>query len=221
MVATVVSLFAKERRSAPARRPRWTLRTGIVAPEALPVTWVALCLGLAFGPVMAFLAIFAQGRGVANPGFFFTVQAIALILSRTFAGYLADRWGRVVVAVPGIVALSASLVLLPGAAGLAQFLLSAAFFGLGFGMAQPATMALLVDRVRPEQRGLAMSTYFTGFDIGISVGSIGFGALLASIDIGAMWLLAAACVLLGLPGLWADRRAGSERRTATLRRFSP
>ena len=88
-------------------------------------------------------------------------------------------------------------------------------------LAISTTMALLVDRVRPEQRGLAVSTYFTGFDIGISVGSIGFGALLASIDIGAMWLLAAACVLLGLPGLWADRRAGSERRSATLRSFSP
>jgi MFS family permease len=43
-------------------------------------------------------------------------------------------------------------------------------FGFGFISEQPAAMALLLDRIRPEKRGLTISTFFKGFDVGISVG---------------------------------------------------
>jgi predicted MFS family arabinose efflux permease len=67
-------------------------------------------------------------------------------------------------------------------------------------------MALLIDRVRPEQRGLATSTYFTGFDAGISIGSLLLGMVSQHWGFGVMWTLAAACTLLGLAGLMADRQ---------------
>jgi len=206
-LAFLVSFLARERRPRPSGlRAPWTLRTGIVAFDALPVAWTALCLGASFGPVMAFIAIYAQSRGIANPGFYFTVQAIALLLTRTFAGRLADRRGRAVVMVPGMLAIALALSLLPLATDFPHFVVSGALFGFGFGATQPATMALLVDRVRPEQRGLAMSTYFTGFDGGISLGSIGLGIVGQVWGFGVMWPLAAACALLGLLGLLAAQR---------------
>lgn len=73
----------------------------------------------------------------------------------------------------------------------------------------PATMALLIDRVRPEQRGLATSTYFTGFDAGVSIGSLLLGMVSQHWGFGVMWTLAAACTLLGLAGLMADRQPSS------------
>ena len=106
---------------------------------------------------------------------------------------------------PGLLAVAASLAILPWATGLPAFLLSAALFGLGFGAAQPATMALLVDRVQGDRRGLALSTYFLGFDLGISVGSIGLGLVAQALGFGIMWPIAAACTLLGLAGLVAGR----------------
>ena len=54
---------------------RWSPRTGLVAVEALPVAWIALCMGMGFGPIMAFISVFARARGVENPGFYFTVQS--------------------------------------------------------------------------------------------------------------------------------------------------
>jgi predicted MFS family arabinose efflux permease len=84
--------------------------------------------------------------------------------------------------------------------------ISAALFGLGFGSAQPAAMALLIDRVRPEQRGLATGTYFTGFDAGISIGSLLLGVVSQHLGFGVMWPISAACTLLGLAGFLADRR---------------
>jgi len=200
--AFTISLFARERRTpwANTRQP-WSPRTGIVAVEALPPAWTALCMGMGFGSVNAFISIFAQSRGVANPGFYFTVQAVALLIARTLTGRVADRYGRACAIVPGISLMAVALALLPLASGFPQFALSASLFGLGFGTAQPATMALLVDRVRPEQRGLAASTYFTGFDAGISVGAILLGMVGQHWGFDVVWPIAAACTLLGLAGL--------------------
>jgi MFS family permease len=205
--AFFVSLFARERRRRPVEtRPPWTPRTGLVAIDALPIAWTACCLGMGFGPIGAFISIFAQSRGIGNPGFYFTVQAVALLVSRSFAGRLADRYGRAVVMIPGMIAIAVALALLPLAHDFPHFMLSAALFGLGFGSTQPATMALLVDRVAPQQRGLAMSTYFLGFDGGISIGSIGLGVVSQTWGFDVMWPLSGAFVLLGILGLLGTRR---------------
>jgi MFS family permease len=208
--AFTISIFARERRQPREikRRP-WSPRTGIVAIDALPVAWMALCMGMGFGTLNAFISIFAQSRGVQNPGFYFMVQAIALLISRTFAGRLADRHGRATAIVPGIILMTIALALLPLAYGFPYFVISASLFGLGFGTAQPATMALLIDRARPEQRGLATGTYFTGFDAGISIGSILLGVVSQHWGFGVMWPISAACTLLGLAGILANNHHGS------------
>ena len=204
--AFVVSIFARERRAPRLGRATWSPRTGIVALDALPLAWTAACLGMGFGPVAAFLSIFATSRGIGNPGFYFTVQAIALLSSRSVAGRLADRRGRPFVMIPGILMIALALGLLPFATDFPHFMVSAALFGVGFGATQPATQALVVDRVPVEQRGMAMSTYFLGFDAGISLGSIGLGQVSQAFGFGVMWPLSAAVVLLGLLGLVAARR---------------
>jgi MFS family permease len=204
--AFFISLVARERRqpSEIARRP-WSLRTGIVAVDALPVAWIALCMGMGFGAVGAFIAIFAESRGIRNPGIYFMVQAVALLFSRSFAGHVADRYGRSVVIIPGLILMAGSLGMLPLARGLAAFVVSGSLFGLGFGAAQPATMALLIDRVPSDERGLATSTYFMGFDVGISISSFLLGLVIQRWGFAVMWPLIAACTLLGLATLKTDR----------------
>lgn len=199
--AFFISLFTRERRAPgdPAHA-RWSLRTGLVSVRALPVAWMALCMGMGFGAVSAFIAIFARTRGFPNPGFYFMIQALALIVCRIAAGRLSDRYNRAVTIVPGLVLGAAALALLPLAHGTALFVLSASLFGFGFGSAQPATMALLIDRVGPEERGLAVSTYYAGFDAGVASGSFLLGVVSQRFGFGVMWPLAAFCILLGLAG---------------------
>jgi MFS family permease len=206
LLALLSSLFARERRAAVARdhRPPWSLRNGLVSARALPEAWIAFCLGMGIGPLNTFLAIFATGRGVANPGWFFTVQACALLLTRAVGGRLADRRGRAVVIVPGLLSAAAAIALLPFAYELPQFFLSAALWGVGLGAAQPASQALLVDRARGPERGLALSTYFMGFDIGIGVGSILLGLISQTFGWPAMWTVSALAILLGVVGVWAS-----------------
>jgi MFS family permease len=207
LTAFLISLCARERRLRGAIKPQsWSPRTGIIDIDALPVAWIALCMGMGFGAVNAFISIFAQPRGVANPGIYFMAQAIAVLISRTFSGHLADRYGRTAAIVPGIILMAIALGSLPLAQSLPHFVILASLLGLGFGTSQPATMALLIDRVRPERRGLATSTYFIGFDAGYSIGSILLGMVSQYWGFGMMWPLVAACTLLGLVGLLAPKR---------------
>jgi len=178
-----------------------------MAISALPIAWTSLCLGLATGSVNNFIAIYASSRGIDNPGLYFTVEAITLLISRAFSGRLADRRGRGAAIIPGAIAMSIALATLPLAHDLPHFLISAALFGLGFGTAQPATMALLVDQVPTEQQGLGVSTFFMGYDVGISLGSVAFGVVSEAWGFGVMWPLAAGCTLLGLMGLLKARRS--------------
>ena len=206
-IAFVISLFARERRQlSEIKTQPWTLRTGVVAVDALPIAWTALCMGMGFGTISAFISIFAQSRGVQNPGFYFMVQAIALLVARSFTGRLADKYGRTVVIIPAVIFMAAALALLPMAHSFPSFVISASLFGMGFGAGQPATMALLIDRVQPEKRGLAVSTFFTGFDAGISIGAILLGVVSQYWGFGVMWPISAVCTLLGLAGLLADSR---------------
>ncbi len=210
--AFLISLFAREKRqNSTIKRHPWSPRTGIIDSDAIPLAWMALCMGMGFGSINAFISIFAQPRGMTNPGFYFTVQAVALLISRTFAGRFADRYGRVAAIIPGIVLMTVALAILPAAHGYHMFLAVASLFGFGFGAAQPATMALLIDRVRLEQRGLATSTYYLGFDVGLAIGSILLGMVSQHFGFGVMWPVAAALTLLSLAGLLMGRRhaAGS------------
>jgi MFS family permease len=206
ILALLSSIFARERRARVAEhRPPWSLRHGVISVQALPQTWMAFCLGMGIGPLNTFLPIFATTRGIDNPGFFFTVQACALLLSRAFAGRLADRRGRTMVIVPGMLLAALAIAMLPFAAQLPQFLISAVLWGVGFGSAQPAALALLVDRAAGVQRGLALSTFFMGFDVGIGVGAIALGVVSQTFGWQLMWTASALAVLLGLAGVLMGR----------------
>jgi len=203
----VLSFFTQERReSGRSQRQPWSPRTGIVAVESLPMAWIALGIGVSWGATCAFTALFAQSRGLQNPSFYFMIQAAALLVARMIAGPLADRHGRAAVIYPGIILMTFSMLMLPWAEGVPYFMISAALNGFGFGIAQPATMALLIDRVRSERRGLAVGTYFTGYDTGNVVGAILLGAVSQYWGFSAMWLLAASLNFLGLAGLLVNHR---------------
>ncbi len=207
LVAFTVSIFAEEKRGAQKRsRSSWSWRRDILAVDALPIAWTGLCLGMSNGSVTAFIAIFAASRGIENPGLYFTVQAVMLLLSRAFSGRLADKYGRAFAIIPGSIFMAVALALLPFATDWPHLMISAVLMGLGFGTAQPATMALLVDRVRSDQRGLAFATYSMGYDGGNFLGATVSGVISQLWGFGIMWPLVAGWVLLGLFGILGASR---------------
>ena len=88
-----------------------------------------------YGALVSFLALYAGTLGISNVGMFFTVYAVALMISRPLFGRMADRRNNDVIIIVGILALFAALIILSQARSVGQLwlmLLPAAFiYGLG------------------------------------------------------------------------------------------
>ncbi len=208
-----------ETRPAPAAGPaesgppgagrlgRWARRwfsAGAVYPAGL-----ILALYVSYGGLASFLPLFVARRHLGNPGLFFTVFAVATVAVRPLAGHVADRVGRRAVIAPALAVAAASLGLLAFAGSPAGLLAAAALYGVGFGAGQPALLAMATDRVPAPERGRAMGTVYTAWELGISGGSMLLGVCAARLGYAAMWGIAGACAAAG--ALAALRDVGRTR----------
>ena len=154
---------------------------------------------ISYSAIVSFLPLYAKANGVENPGFFFTVYALALVVSRTFTGRLSDRYGRAAVILPGIGLIAVALML---AAPLARNVVGVgvigALFGMGFATVQSSIMAMIADRASPGHRGAAMGTYMTALDLGIGVGAMLCGLLSNTFGFPPMFLIAGSTSILAM-----------------------
>jgi MFS family permease len=166
----------------PARTTRPPRPQDFFSRAAILPSVLLLTLFVPYGVMVAFIPIIASGRGLANPGTFYTVWALAVLLIRAQAGRVSDRRGRAAVIIPGLVAAGVAFAILGLTSERIWLLVGAAIYGLGFGSVQPALMALTADRVPLEERGKAMGTFYVAWELGITAGSTGAGLLLEVAD---------------------------------------
>ncbi len=161
---------------------------GLFERSALLPASLMFLLTMTYAPVLAFIALYGQERGIGNVGPFFAVFAVVLAVVRPISGRLADQRGYLQTALIGFVFIVAGLVALALARGLATVLLSGALYGVGFGTSQPSLQALTVHGVGDQRRGAATAAFFFAYDLGIAVGSIGGGFLASRLSLsGVYW----------------------------------
>jgi MFS family permease len=156
-----------------------------------------VCLYLPYGILIAFIPLIATSRGLDNPGLFYTVYAVAMLIVRAKAGEISDRRGRAIVILPGMLCAALAMMILGGTSGPIGVLVGAAAMGVGFGTVQPALMALTTDRVTAGERGKAMGTFYFAWELGIAGGSTGAGILLTTLDVPVLLLGGALLPVLG------------------------
>ena len=214
LMAFVFSVIVRE----PERQPGLISfkRPPIIIRSALFPTSVLYFFALSYGAVNTFVPLYAVNRGLTNPGLFFAVMAIGMLLLRSYAGQLSDRFGRGAVAVPGLIITAISLVLLSKASSLPMFLGIAALYATGMACTQTPLMALTIDRVKPELRGAAMGTFMSAMDAGIGSGAMLWGVVVGLWGYSQMYLLSSLMPLIGV-GLffWISNR---ERKKNSLLR---
>ena len=181
----------------PARIARLPRPRDVFSRAALLPSSILLFLCLSYGSVISFIPIVATQRGLANPGLFFTVYAMAMLLVRSKAGEISDRRGRATVILPGMVIAAISLAILGVTSGPTGVLLGAAIYGVGFGCVQPALMALTTDRAPVEERGKAMGTFYMAWELGIAAGAAGSGRILNLTGFPAVLLIGSGLALIG------------------------
>ena len=148
-----------------------SLISKFIEPRALPISMVALLIGFSYSGVMSFLSFYAlEVDLVSAASYFFLIYAIVVIISRPFTGKLLDTKGANIVAYPCFVLFALGMFLFSQASVGWMLLLAAALMGFGYGNFNSIAQSVAV-KVTPLHRfGLATSTYFILYDIGLGIG---------------------------------------------------
>lgn len=170
----------------------------IFEKTALPVALVIVFLAVTIGGIMTFVPTYAATRGIDNISSYFTVYALALLITRLFVGKMADKYGVSMAIIPGIILVIIAFIVLAFAKSLPMFLLSATLYGLGYGSSQPTLNAVMIKLCPPERRGAGNSTFYTAMDIGSGGGAMLWGVISQNFGFQSVYLTCAISVGISL-----------------------
>ena len=134
------------------------------------------------GSIMPLLGDAQVGLGPAEIGVAFTTMAFVNFGTVIPAGWLADRYGRKALMLPGGIITALGLVMFLFSTNFPLFLLASVVLGIGVGAVGPSPAAFVADAAPDGGRGLAIGLFRTFGDIGGMVGPILLGWL---VDVGA------------------------------------
>jgi MFS family permease len=194
-IGALVALQLPETR--PAQLDTGPARRRLVHPAALGPGLVLLTIAVGYTSISAFTPLYAREVGMGSSGPLFVTFALTIFVVRMGSGRLADRFGRVIVASPGLALGVAGLTLLALVPRPAAAFAGIAAFAACHALAFPALMALTVDAVPDSERGEALGSFTAYFDVGAAVGGSAVGWIADAAGFGSAWLAAAAVCLVG------------------------
>lgn len=155
--------------------------------RALLPSGAMLLVNISFGCITTFIALHAAAQGVPQITWYFVVYALTTIISRPVIGKIIDQRGYRGPSIFATLCTAATLMLIGASDTLPSFCLAGALGGLGIGSSMGTFQALAVATVPPYRRGVATSTYFVFFDLGIAIGSFLAGIIADAIGYAAMF----------------------------------
>lgn len=173
-------------------------RPPLFAREALLPMIVNMFLYLTFTSYTTFLPLYARTLGMGNAGWLYSTYAVALLSTRFFTARVSDQYGRAAVILPGLAAALLGLLTLALTPNAQMLYLGVSLYGLGFGLAQPGLSAFTIDRLTAERRGVGMSTFGQGLELGMGMGGILMGYIATHAGFTTMYLSGSVCVATAL-----------------------
>jgi len=147
--------------------------------KAIPISIIALAIGLGYSVVLAFISLYAQELHLEKAAsFYFLAYALAVLVSRPFSGRLLDIRGANFVMYPCLFIFSLGMLLFSQASHGITLLLAGVINGLGYGNFISSAQALSVKAIPSNRLGLATSTFFIFVDLGFGLGPYLFGFLI-------------------------------------------
>lgn len=192
-------------------------RLRLLDRRAVPAAVVVALFTIPYMATQSFLVSYAEARGLDVPtGAFFTVYAVSLMALRVLLGRAFDRVGFVPFVVASGASSAASLALLATMDGPAGLLLAAPLMAGGYGVMCSVCQSTAVRAVGAGCVGLANSTYYMGFDVGMTLGPVIGGALFGSVDLAwffpALTLTAPVAVVVAALSAGAGRNRQRSKR---------
>ncbi len=175
LMATATTTILKEDQRSP--KPFHVSLSTIYAKEAVVPAVIMFFLAFVYINVSSFLALYADSIHVDNIGLFFSVNALALLISRPLIGRAADRIGTVRVLPWAIICLGLSMVIISYSTSLGMFLFAAVINAFGYGACQPMIQSLCMKSVPPDRRGSASATSYFGTNLAYLIGPVVAGGI--------------------------------------------
>lgn len=171
------------------------------AKEALPISILCALIYFGYSSILSFLMSFsAEIHQETAAQYFFSVYALAMLITRPFTGKIFDKKGQWFALVPGMLGFAAGMVILCRADSAILLLTAAAFLGFGVGVTQSAGLASAVEAAKGKHLALVNSTFYICLDLAVGVGPLLLGNLLGFTGYRGMYLsmaiLALLCVFL-------------------------
>jgi predicted MFS family arabinose efflux permease len=181
-------------------------RAAVAAPAVTAVTsaelyftllTVGFC-GLSFGAVITYVPTFVHDELSGPVSTFFLSYTGAAVLTRLVGGGLSDGIGRRTVIVPALALLGISLLVLATVRSPVMLAGAALLFGTAQGFVFPTLNAFTIDQIDPGRIGRVQTMFNGSFNVGVTVGSIGFGAVIEALGYRSMFVCAAAMAGMAL-----------------------
>ena len=166
--------------------------------HAVPASIALIVITLGAATVYAFLPLHAAAAGLGHVAWFFPLMSGCTIVCRLLLRRASDRFGRVRVLVPALIAISLGQVALAAPPSVPGLVVGAALLGCGNSMLYPTLVALIVDRTPPAERGRAIGTLSGAWDVGLAIGSPLIAVLVDTRGFPAGFLASALSAALGL-----------------------
>jgi predicted MFS family arabinose efflux permease len=109
--------------------------------------------------------------------------------------------------IPGLLAAATGVLALVVVGSPAVVMAGMVLFGVGFGVSQNASLALMFDRVSSQGYGAVSALWNLAYDAGMGLGAAGYGVLAAQTGYPVAFALTGVLMLAALVPAWRDQRA--------------
>jgi MFS family permease len=189
LIGAVIAQLLSARGFVPNKENKLT----IIEKKVLIPSILAGAVLFNYAAIVTIVPLYLATKGIMDPGLFFAIYGFTLILIRPMGGMLSDRHGRWATIFPAIAIIMFLLIMINDK----MLLLAIAFvYACGIGLIMPSLNAYCIDLVNPSERGAALATYTTIFDIGLSIGAVSLGYLAHLAGYNAVFILCAVVILL-------------------------
>ena len=167
--------------------------------STIPIAILMCIFGFAYSSILSFMSSFAKEINLVDAAsFFFVMYAAFLLISRPFTGKRFDLKGENKVIYPSILLFAIGLMILSQVQHGIVLLIAGAIIGVGFGTFQSSAQTIAVNLAPRNRVGLATSTFFVFYDLGIGVGPFVLGFVLPFTGFRGMYAGMAIIAFIGI-----------------------
>ncbi|MFC5182721.1 MFS transporter [Actinomadura harenae] len=175
-------------------------------PELARLAIMFAAITFATGVLQTFLPLAVHGATAGMAAGALMAQSFGTPFTRWLSGRFADRYGTRALLVPMVLLTASGAATLVWTGSPVAVILGPGLFGAGFGIAQTATLSLMLDRVDRPEFGPVSALWNIAYDAGIGVGAVGFGIVVSVTSYSGGFAVTAALLALVLVPVWLDRR---------------